>query len=367
MTRQKIVLISILSIVVVVAILTVACARQNGSSSVTITAEVARVIRGKFPDVRLELRDVEYSKRTQLQGRIRDTLSVRPAYVSARNGSVVYTSAVTQRNLAAYYLAPGDRISARLLINRRSDNVYLITDVSRITHNGQSEQPRAMELKTDRDSYTKGQPVRMEFIIRNTTSKTVTYRFSSGQQYDFWAILDGREVWRWSHDKATIQVLTSFDLKPGESKTFKATWDQKDNSGRQVPPDSYIISGQLTTMRDRPAPVSKTIRILSEEFPSVEISKIKARPGDYEGKMVSISGVYYGWRAPEGIPGCDAGPPITRSDWIISDGKGCIYVTGLSEFDPVDDRGKSIVVVGEVKRNEKGQVYIEAESVRLED
>ncbi|OYT44920.1 hypothetical protein B6U84_03185 [Candidatus Bathyarchaeota archaeon ex4484_40] len=67
-------------------------------------------------------------------------------------------------------------------------------------------------------------------------------------------------------------------------------------------------------------------------FRVVEKPKIKdilSNPKIWINKTVFISGVYYGWKSPKGISGPNyTGPPETRSDWIISDGTGWIYVTG---------------------------------------
>lgn len=67
-------------------------------------------------------------------------------------------------------------------------------------------------------------------------------------------------------------------------------------------------------------------------FSVVEKPKIKdilGNPKIWINKTVFISGVYYGWKSPKDIPGPNyTGPPETKSDWIISDGTGWIYVTG---------------------------------------
>ena len=118
-----------------------------------------------------------------------------------------------------------------------------------------------MELLTDQTSYGPGEPVRMSLVITNTTRQPVTYEFSSSQHYDFWAVRDRREIWRWSHDKSFVQIPTSLTLNPGESKVFAETWNRLDNDDLPAPNGTYAIMGQLTTMDVRPDPVSKTITI----------------------------------------------------------------------------------------------------------
>jgi hypothetical protein len=46
------------------------------------------------------------------------------------------------------------------------------------------------------------------------------------------------------------------------------------------------------------------------------IGEIKATPVAYEGKVVTIEGVYQGWKGGYGSP------PVTRSDWLVEDATG---------------------------------------------
>ncbi|MFC2022363.1 hypothetical protein ACFLTR_04060 [Chloroflexota bacterium] len=91
----------------------------------------------------------------------------------------------------------------------------------------------------------------------------------------------------------------------------------------------------------------------------VSIAVITSNPTGYEGKTVTLSGEYRGWEAGHGSP------PVTRSDWILKDETGAIYVTGKVSpgLDPVEDRGKKITVYG-VAKVKDNQAYIEAEEIR---
>ena len=90
----------------------------------------------------------------------------------------------------------------------------------------------------------------------------------------------------------------------------------------------------------------------------VTIGDINSDPAGYVGKTVTVSGEYRGWEAGHGSP------PVTRSDWVLKDATGAIYVTGmaLSGFDPVTDVGKKVTVYG-VVRVKDSQAYIEAETI----
>lgn len=89
----------------------------------------------------------------------------------------------------------------------------------------------------------------------------------------------------------------------------------------------------------------------------VNIADIKANPETYQGEMVMVSGEYQGWSSEYGSP------PVTRSDWVITDETAWIYVTGKSPgLDPVEDVGMGIAVVGQVCED-NGQAYLKAEVI----
>jgi len=93
-----------------------------------------------------------------------------------------------------------------------------------------------------------------------------------------------------------------------------------------------------------------------------KIGDILANPAKYVRKPVTVTGEYRGWQG-EGYE-----PPVTRSDWVIKDETGLMYVTGKSPgLDPVEDIGKKLEVTGMVKVK-NNTPYIEAKILkRLED
>jgi len=99
--------------------------------------------------------------------------------------------------------------------------------------------------------------------------------------------------------------------------------------------------------------------LCSEEVDIIPIEKIWTEKASFENKMVVIHGEYMGWR--DYIPN----PFITRSDWVIRDNSGAIYVTGKcpETLDPVRDIGTKIVVKGVVKLSKDGVPYIKAKEV----
>ena len=75
----------------------------------------------------------------------------------------------------------------------------------------------------------------------------------------------------------------------------------------------------------------------------------------FESITVTVTGVFQGWRGP-----CPGGPPVSRSDWMIADASGCLYVHGPVPpgLDSAKPSGEKISVTG-VVRLKKGRPYLE--------
>jgi hypothetical protein len=88
------------------------------------------------------------------------------------------------------------------------------------------------------------------------------------------------------------------------------------------------------------------------------IGAIKQNPTAYNGKIVTVSGTYLGWQAGHGFA------PVNRSDWLLEDNTGTIYITGSSmNLNYPADVGKPVKVVGTV-RLKNGIPYIEVPGSR---
>ena len=91
-----------------------------------------------------------------------------------------------------------------------------------------------------RPTYDAGQVVEVSLTATNTGGAAVSVTFTSGQRFDLVIRRPrGDAVWRWSHDKAFIQVIQTVTLQPGESLSFKIPWDQTDYQGLRVDPGPY--------------------------------------------------------------------------------------------------------------------------------
>ncbi|MGQ9525024.1 MAG: BsuPI-related putative proteinase inhibitor [Armatimonadota bacterium] len=115
-----------------------------------------------------------------------------------------------------------------------------------------AERLAAMVVDTDKFGYKPGEQITVKFTLRNLGTGTCTWTFPSSQVYEVRILnFDEKEVWRWSYDKMFLTVVTTLTLGPGESRSWTEVWDQKDNSGAQVPDGYYRAVVELAPTLDR--------------------------------------------------------------------------------------------------------------------
>lgn len=229
---------------------------------------------------------------------------------------------------------------------------------------GLAQQNVTQGLRTDKPSYGLGETVGFEYAIRNDTNQALRYSFTSGKQFDLWVLCDGGECYRLSKHMFYSQALTSLTLGPGDTKTYRAGWDQKDNSGKQVGPGTFTVYAQLTPSDNAPQPTSARVQIGTKTAALVPVT-IKQGIAAFDaldGKMVVVSAVYRGFEPNPKDSNTKDGPPETSRDWAICDDTGCMYVVGKNPLDPVKDRGTAITVICKLKKSAKGQVYMTPQS-----
>lgn len=123
-------------------------------------------------------------------------------------------------------------------------------------------------------------------------------------------------------------------------------------AGEKIPKDAY----RLHLIISKPPEQTKII------------GSIIAEPMAFEGKDVTIVGYYRGWDL---LQEANIGPPVTRSDWVIKDSTGAIYVSASSEAkvpeglrpDSMQDTTIILEVRGIVRVTRDGQPYVEAISI----
>jgi hypothetical protein len=97
------------------------------------------------------------------------------------------------------------------------------------------------------------------------------------------------------------------------------------------------------------------------------IGDILSHPDQYSENPVEIVGYFRGWDL---LHETRQAPPVSRSDWVIADSSGAIYVTGLvpQGLDPSSLAATNTVIrISARVEHEEGQgvVFLHAESVEL--
>ncbi len=107
----------------------------------------------------------------------------------------------------------------------------------------QSAGPLRLELAVNKPVYVVGEPVEVRLTLRNAGEAPVRVQFGSAQRFDVIVRRRGALVWRWSYDKAFVQVIQEVTLSPGQTLAFNAAWGQVDLQGRRAEPGEYEIVG----------------------------------------------------------------------------------------------------------------------------
>ncbi len=149
---------------------------------------------------------------------------------------------------------------ARVVIDQVSDEVVVIGIEVLEKHPRQVELPLELitAVRTGAEVFKGNQPVTMSMRIQNVGQQSVSIPLPTAQQFDF-AVTDsgGREVWRWSSDKAFIAMLQTMIFARREEKIFRAQWDRRNMQGARVPPGTYYVWGYLATSPHYPVGLKK--------------------------------------------------------------------------------------------------------------
>lgn len=100
------------------------------------------------------------------------------------------------------------------------------------------------------------------------------------------------------------------------------------------------------------------------------LGRVLESPQEFQGQEVTVVGYYRGWDL---LGEADAPPPVTRSDWVIADATGAVYVSAASAT-PADlpfgpgsghDLWRVLRLSGVVRLTAEGQPYLEADRVQF--
>jgi hypothetical protein len=135
------------------------------------------------------------------------------------------------------------------------------------------------------------------------------------------------------------------------------------------------LTGQATKQLTGPSPVPQTPTpghepTHADSALTSVIGSILADPANLVGQEVEIIGYYRGWDL---LGEVGTGPPVTRSDWVITDSSGAIYVEAQGGTDGAlglnpssrDDTTTVVRLVGTVQVGRGNQPYIEPHTVKV--
>lgn len=136
--------------------------------------------------------------------------------------------------------------------------------------------------------------------------------------------------------------------------------------------EGYEISFHVTPYPEagkRIAEDTYRLHLIINKLPELTriIGSIVAEPLTSAGREITIVGYYRGWDL---LHEANTPPPVTRSDWVITDFTGAIYVSADSEAkapeglrpESIEDTCTILQVKGIVRVTQEGQAYIQAES-----
>jgi hypothetical protein len=97
-----------------------------------------------------------------------------------------------------------------------------------------------LRMRLAKSSYSIGEDLTSELSLQNTVTTPITIAFPSSQKFDFLvADRGGKELYRWSGDKAFLTVISEVTLSPGQAIDEQLSWKIRD-----VPPGDYMVTGE---------------------------------------------------------------------------------------------------------------------------
>ena len=161
----------------------------------------------------------------------------------------------------------------------------------------------------------------------------------------------------------------SLALVPGQEwlETTEETQTQEGGQLKLTTADRFYNYGILDKAKMAlPAPAPTPTAGYDTMLTSV-VADILAAPEKYLEQKVTIVGYFRGWDL---FGEAGTGPPVSRSDWVVKDNSGAIYVKAgnkVADLDPSspEDTSWIVWVTGLVRLTPEGQPYIESTKVDL--
>jgi LysM repeat protein len=183
-------------------------------------------------------------------------------------------------------------------------------------------------LATDRRRYRRGEPVNITLFKTNISSRPITLFYTTGQRFEFEAVrTDGTVVWRWSRGRQFTQATATVTLQPGESQVFTAAWDQRNQQGNLVAPQTITIRGFNWARELRNQSVSTNIVITRittappTTLPPTPTPTPTPAPGCRPGVNLLGNSSFEFWPDPDAPPPDWQGENVSRQEFIRHSGR----------------------------------------------
>ncbi|TYS15849.1 hypothetical protein FZC78_14795 [Rossellomorea vietnamensis] len=143
--------------------------------------------------------------------------------------------------------------------------------------------------------------VEIELTAFNNTPDKMILEFPSSQFFDY-IVMDhsGKEVYRYSDNKAFLPAVQRITLKSGEQKIWQSKWDHSSSYGQRIPPGEYMVEAFLQVKQVNGKPVEERIGqtmklTIEEQNPSFKNVKMVSSGNSYcvRGQAKVSAGSFY--------------------------------------------------------------------------
>lgn len=108
-------------------------------------------------------------------------------------------------------------------------------------------------ISLEKKQYVVGEPIEVVLSVKNITERDVVLEFTKELHFDvvvyemkdYFVAEIPSAIWKYSSEAYPRNKINKVVLNPGESRVYRAIWDQKDFSNQNVGAGEYIISGHL--------------------------------------------------------------------------------------------------------------------------
>lgn len=177
-------------------------------------------------------------------------------------------------------------------------------------------------LVTDQRRYRRGEPVNITLFKTNITSTPRNLFYPTGQRFEFEAVrADGTVVWRWSQGRVFTQVAETVTLQPGQTQVFRATWDQRNQQGNLVIPQTITIRGYNWAQGLRNRFIATNIVITRAVAPTPTPTPTPTPPVCRPGVNLLQNSGFEVWPNPESPPPGWQGQNVSRQELIRHTGR----------------------------------------------